>query len=510
MILAIDAAIRDGWRECADPGELFIQFWIIAGKWDAADRAILPKVPLVVRHKLAAAIDADAGSGAVAKIVDVLEEEWPAGTEFEMRLLAAGLLVVAMHAIEDVFTPLHPRTRNCAPSLSAAPTIPDWLDAAERRRLRYGNYAQHSDRRLIPNGPFSRHARGRSASSGDRLQDHFPILTVAPIESKEQDRVISIDMKVIGTDAMRGVPGSASIGRERIQFIPLAEAKDDLSFTTHDRSGKPVIDVRPNIDTPQRLLEALSNCASIDIAFAPELTIPSSGEAQIREGIAALGMEAPRITLAGSGLSEVTSECGRSWNEARVFGRGGILLWRQRKIWPYGMDQQTAVGYGFNDPGVEEMLMEDIAGHSRIEVVDIDGFGRCVILICQDIQAQPVVDEILIRYQPDWVLTPVLDPGVRKSGWAHQRTDAISKKVQSRILVGSSLTLSHYGTGSVTEPPVGLAMGPAEAVAGPGGNPELRRAIAIVEAVAGPSPRIGILVWNHTGPTWSQSNLTVG
>ena len=510
MISEIKQVQRDGWRQCADPGKLFIQLWSIAGKWDAADRAIIPKMTLSVRHRLAAAVVADSGSRAVAEIVDALDEEWPAGTEHETRLRAAGLLVEAMHAIEDVYTPLHPRTRNCAPNLSASLTLPNWLEAAERLRLRHGSYAQEEGRRLIPNGPFSRHARGRSASSGDRLQDHFPVLTVAPVESREQDRIISIDMKVIGTDAMRGVPGSASIGRERVQFIPLAGAKDDLSFKTRDRGGQRVIDVEPNIDTPTRLLEALCNCSTIDIAFAPELTVPGSGEAQIRQGIAALGTDAPRITLAGSGLSDKTGECGRSWNEARVFGRGGVLLWRQRKIWPYGMDQKTAVGYEFDDPGTDGMLMENIAGHSRITVVDLDGFGRCLILICQDFQAQPVVDEILMRYQPDWVLTPVLDPGVKKSGWAHQRADAISKKVQSRMLVGSSLTLSLHGAGSTTEPPVGLAMGPAEAVAGPGGNPELRRAIAIVDAVAGSSPRSGILVWDHAGPAWSQSKLDVG
>lgn len=72
------------------------------------------------------------------------------------------------------------------------------------------------------------------------------------------------------------------------------------------------------------------------------------------------------------------------------------------------------------------MLMEEIAGSSTVTIVDMDGFGRCIVLICRDFQCQHVVDELTARYQPDWVLTPVLDPGVAVPGWAHQRALASS------------------------------------------------------------------------------------
>src|SRR5690606_10636683 len=142
-------------------------------------------------------------------------------------------------------------------------------------------------------------------------------------------------------------------------------------------------------------------------------------------------------------------------------------------------------------------LMEDIAGHSRLSVVDLDGFGRCVVLICQDVQAHPVVEDIIGRYQPDWVLTPVLDPGVKIPGWAHQRAIELSKRAQARIMVGSSLTLSHHLKSAGTEPAIGLAVGPAEPTKGADGNVVMSRAVALVQAVSGATPRCGLLVWDH-------------
>jgi len=504
---AISPDIRSAWATVGHPGELFIAFWRIAGSWEPADRAVLIRPTPATRQQLASAVAIDDGAHAVAAILGTIDAAWPAGDAQRDRIEQAGLVLEAMHAIEYAYVSLHPRTRVVPPSLGAPPAVPHWLEAGARWRLRHGSFAEADGRRLIPSGPFSRHARGRAESAANSLQDHFPILTVAPIESHEQDRSISVDMKVIGTDMMRGVPASRSIGRERIRFIPLAEERGDLAFSTGVRAGQMTLDVKPTVDTAVRLLQALADGSDIDIAFAPELTVPGDAEATIREGIAALAGLAPRIVLAGSGLSAEKADCGRAWNEARVFGRGGVLLWRQRKIWPFGMQQSRALGYGFPDPGENGTLMEDIAGHSRITVVDLDGFGRCIVLICQDLEAHLVVEEIIERYQPDWILTPVLDPGVKIPGWAHSRAVMLSKRSQARVLVGSSLTLNHHLKATGSEPAVGLAVGPASPTKGPDGKVAVSRAVALVKAEDGPSPRSGILVWDHAQPTWMQSSI---
>jgi hypothetical protein len=369
--------------------------------------------------------------------------------------------------------------------------------------MRSGSYAENGEQRLIPNGPFARHARGRDAAAAESLRDAFAYLTVAPTIARQEDRDITVTMAVIGTDIMRGVPASLSIGRERVRFIPLAEEKDDLVFRPDKRNGRPTLDVQPAVDTATRLMAALANGSDIDLAFAPELTVPGAAEADLQRGIAALAEHAPRIILAGSGLSVATGPCGRHWNEARVIARGGRVLWRQRKMWPFGMQQGRAVQYGFPDPG-DQMLMEDVASDSALSVVDLDGFGRCVVLICQDFQSRPVVDEVVARYQPDWVLIPILDPGVKVPGWAHTRALGLSQLSQARHLVGSSLSMAHLGPGTGAEPAVGLAVGPAEPNPA-GGEPS--RAVALVTAASGPTPRSAVLVWDYDPSCWGKTNI---
>lgn len=495
---------RSAWAGAVDPAGIFLRLWRIASSWSPAERAIIPGVLLQTRDDLAAASGQRTGPAAVAAIIAVVEREWPGDATENDRMTAAGLVMATMRAIEDAFSSSHPRTRAVAAATTAAARSPDWIDAAQRRRLRLGSFAEDDAFRLIPAGPFARHARGRDASSADNLRDHFAFLSVAPLTSAQEDRAITIEMKVIGTDIMRGVPASASIGRERIRFIPLAEEAGDLHFAEGHRGDQVVLDVRPAIDTKARLLAALTNGDDVDIAFSPELTLGAEDEEELAHGIAALAEHAPRIILAGSGLTVDHGSCGRSWNEARVFARGGKVLWRHRKMWPFGMQRGTAASYGLADPGANRMLMEDIAADDRITVVDLDGFGRCIVLICQDFQSRPVIDEVVARYQPDWVLTPVLDPGVKVPGWAHQRAEVLSHLSQARLLVGSSLTMSRMGSlVGDPEPAIGLAVGPFESAGGatPG------RALAIVRAAAGPSPRSGVLVWDHDPLAWRRTNV---
>jgi len=495
---------RNAWAAAADPAGIFLRMWRLASSWSPAERMIIPGVLLQTRDDLATASGERSGSAAVAAIVAVVAREWPGGATENDRMTAAGLVMATMRAIEDTFASTHPRTRVIAAATIAPTRPPAWIDAAQRRRLRVGSFAEDDALRLIPSGPFARHARGRDASSADSLRDHFAFLTVAPLISVQEDRTITIEMKVIGTDIMRGVSASASIGRERIRFIPLAEEPGDLHFAESHRGDQLVLDVRPAIDTKARLLAALTDGDDVDIAFSPELTLGAEDEEELARGIAALAEHAPRIILAGSGLTVDRSSCGRSWNEARVFARGGKVLWRHRKIWPFGMQSGAAKSYGLADPGADRMLMEDIAADDRITVVDLDGFGRCIVLICQDFQSHPVIDQVVARYQPDWVLTPVLDPGVKVPGWAHQRAEVLSHLSQARLLVGSSLTMSHMGTlAGDPEPAIGLAVGPFESA--DGANPG--RALAIVRAAAGPSPRSGVLVWDHDPSAWRRTTV---
>lgn len=504
----IPAAERANWRLADSPAALFIEFWSVAAQWTPADRAALPSPTPSIRAEMTEAFAAESGGQAVEQLTNVLAACWPSGKTADRRIQAAGLVLEAMHIIDKAFEQVHPRSRMVAPSLGATGPLPTWLETAERLRLNSGSFAENATHRLIPNGPFSRHGRGRSAASGDSLQDHFPFLTVASRAILHEGRVITINMRVIGTDISGGVPAARSIGRERIRFIPLAEDKDDLSFTEKPRGEQQTLDVRPKVELAARLLQALRRDPETDLAFAPELTFPVSAEGALPSDIAALAKHAPRIILAGSGLTSDTDELGRHWNEARVYARGGRLLWRQRKIWPFGMQRDSAISYALSDPGHDKMLMEDIAGHSEIEIADLDGFGRCIVLVCQDFECNPLAEEIIRQYQPDWVLVPILDPGVKVSGWAHQRGFFLSKKSQARLLIGSSLTMARkLKSPPKSEPAVGLAIGPSQPREALDGTPVMSRAMALVAAGPGSPPRSGILIWDYSAPPWSKSSV---
>lgn len=502
-MIPIEMEQRAAWRSAANPAELFLLLWAKAIQWDPADLAILPDVSLATRAELRSALTRDDGAAAVAALLDILKAEAPSGSKRADVETAGGALLATMRAIDDAFTDVHPRTRFVSPAMGAPADPVPWLDTAQRDRLRQGYFAERDGLRLVPHGPFARSARGQFAEAGSALRNRFAYLQAGPTTATQNGRPITIAMKVVGTDIMRGVPARPVGNPDRIRFIPIAEAVSDLDFQLGDRNGHPVLNVQPTINGHDRLMAALTGSADIDLAFAPELTIAGGTEDALKRDIAALKREAPRIILAGTGLTVERGPCGRSWNEARVFARGGHLLWRQRKLWPYEMGAETACHYQLVPAGSTDSLIEDVAGCSEITIVDIDGFGRCVVTICQDFKSGPLLETLIGDYQPDWILTPILDPGVKVPGWAHQRATALSHISQSRFVVGSSLTMTHMSDPPIAdEPPVGLAVGPYD---GEDGSPS--RAVALVHAVAGPAPRSGLLVWDGEPATWKQTNI---
>ena len=160
--------------------------------------------------------------------------------------------------------------------------------------------------------------------------------------------------------------------------------------------------------------------------------------------------------MAGSGNSVETQD-DLPWNEARVLNGVGVELWRQKKIWQAGLDAARAKDLNLN-PGPTGRLMEKNHAGTEVVVADIDSLGRCVILICQDIQSYPLASDILRNYQPDWVFVPIMDWGTGTERWAHQRAYELSAISQARFLIASSLSMVEKL--KKDEQPCGLAVGP--------------------------------------------------
>jgi hypothetical protein len=411
-----------------------------------------------------------------------------------------GRILMAMQAIDEFFYLIHPRAQ-FVPSLKPAHKLPDWLRELRDTRRISGRYAQNERFNLVPRGPLLRRDRDENASNAESLLDRFTALTPVPITLCIDTRKINIEHVVIGLGAIDGVVAGNKTGHEEVVFIPLAEKKADLVLNVRTTPEKPYVDYRlnPTLNAANIIYEVLKNAGAADIAFAPELVTKE----EHADHLATLLNASPvlsRMIIAGSGQTRALSPDGLAWNEARIFNGKGRELWRQRKLWPAGLAAPTARGYGVACPD-GKLAMEDNAEGDTVVIADLDGLGRCVVLICQDIQAKPMTADLIGRFQPDWVFIPVLDPGVKEGRWGHQRCFDLSEVSNARFMIASSTALAD-GLGLDNPVYCGWAVGPkADSTEGDPG-----RVCKEAEILVGTVPGYAKIEWRSDG--WKKSTLS--
>lgn len=475
-----------------DPGPagLFLDYYAQASAWTASERAtaISPDLAFddLARKFLS---DEDDGGLARMRLLDLVEGKSCDPAAHRGRVLGA------LSAIDRAFFQIHPR----ALIGITARRLPEWLREARFLRSATGEYARVGTRRLIARGPLLRDARHLYASSGDLLSDYFSALAVAPAGIVHDGRIITIRVKVIGHDALTGVPLAANVGAETVGFLPLARDKRDILALPVTRAGRKFAAYAPapHFDAGAAALAGLRALGDVDIAVMPELAL---GEAHV-DGLAArlMAETAPlaRMIVAGSYSTLTLNADGQPWNECRILNRRGVELWRQRKLWPAGVGPGPATRYGLPAPGTGGLLLEDNAAGEEIVVADVDGLGRCVVLICQDCEMPVLVPELFSSYQPDWVFTPIFDCTIDPGRWAHARAFGLSQLSQARCIAVTNMAFAAVGAN------MGLAVGPKE----PASDhlAEIERAIAIVTKPGPSKPLVGKLTWRSGD--WDQSWL---
>ncbi|MBY0446457.1 MAG: hypothetical protein K2Q15_14765, partial [Burkholderiales bacterium] len=395
---------------------------------------------------------------------------------------------MAMQAIDELFYLIHPRAQ-FVPLAKPAHKLPNWLRELRDTRRISGRYAQNERFNLVPRGPLLRRDRDENASNAESLLDRFTALTPVPITLCIDTRKINIEHVVIGLGAIDGVVAGNKTGHEEVVFIPLAEKKADLVLSERMISEQPYVDFRlnPTLNAANIIYEVLKNTGPVDIAFAPEL-LTKEEHADHLATLLNAGPVLSRMIIAGSGQTRELSPDGQAWNEARILNGKGRELCRQRKLWPAGLAAPTARGYGVACPD-GKLAMEDNAEGDTVVIADLDGLGRCVVLICQDIQAQPMVENLIKLFQPDWVFIPVLDPGVQEGRWGHQRCFELSGAANTRFMIASSTALAdRLGKGPVA---CGLAIGPKAASA----DGDQGRVCKEAEILAGTAPGYAKIEW---------------
>ncbi len=496
---------RMRWYGLASPEAIFVALWSIV---EQAPPNVRSAATTQDATDISSALAKDNARDASRTLVEAIEAAWPAPGDGHYEVSATGLMLTVMGQIDACFEGLHPRGVHLPPRLRI--DNPAWVDVAGSRRAIGGAYHETDVARLIARGPFSRSAYGSDAASGDLLRGRFRNLAVARKTTRQEGRSINVELLRFSDEVATGVPRIPTPAAEKVAFIAVAEEGGDLDHAVLEKGEARFIDITPakTLDGGARVLAAAQHLGKVDIALAPELTMGRTCASTVAEGLRAAKGNVPRLLLAGTALTEATG--GLCHNEAVVMNANGHVLWRQRKIWPFGMQRERAEGFQLVKPGRPGLLFENIASSNTLIIADVDGLGRCVVLICQDLEATTAAEDILDEYQPDWVLVPILDPGVRIGGWAHARAFSLSARSQARFLIASSLTMWHWTVGlSGAHPAIGLAIGPKVPSEREDGNEagDMSRAVALAHAGHIPGARCAMLRWRSGTGDWAQTGL---
>lgn len=480
--------------------QLFLKLWSDASHWDPRQRSGARKPASEFAGTIQRAL-------ALPTELMILTELQRLLTPVPTDIVALrGVMLMLMREIDLAYYAIHPRAVLLNdPALRHS--VPDWLANQRDYRREEGCYGEESGKRLIPRGPLGRFPRTETASNADELADRFAALSVVPVQVLQSERPVQVVHQVISADVVGGISHSCRHGSEVVAFVPVAEGQDDIQVESRECEGRQYakFDVAPDIQVADLIVGAALAAGQTDIVMAPEFVVsPPQADrlaSELRRNSEQLDT---RVVVAGTGLTAEHDGDNCAWNEARVLNGCGTELWRQRKLWPAGLTRNRALECSLEDPGSDQIL-EDTACGEQIVIVDADTFGRCVILICQDIMAYPLANELVHKFQVDWVFTPILDSGVGPARWTHSRTFELSATSQARFLVSSSTTMAHWransGDGAVAVP-CGMAVGPRD----PAG-PDLERAFALAMASGVRGARFGRIAWRSADGTWQQTTV---
>jgi hypothetical protein len=466
---------------------LFMENWDLARKWSGPEIQSF-KVPCVeFKRAVSESILISSASESYAALKNLQRGDTSA--------IENGRVMFILGAIDDFFEIVHPRTLNRSRLFDPLP-LTHWLRKVALDRLDNGAFSSTATHQLVPRGPLIRSPRGEFASSAYSLADQFAFLTVVRTELSIDDRPIRVSTIVKDRSLSQGIGlAPSSNGSEKIAFIPIAQLDEHLQINRVEVNGHAYVDFKLNddVDAAAVINSVLGDIGYADIVMSAELMVDAGAADRLSPLISAIPGRT-RILLAGSGNTSDTRD-GLPWNEARIFNGSGVELWRQRKMWQAGLDSSRSEDLGLV-PGDNGRLMEHNHAGEEIVVADVDGFGRCVVLICQDIQSNPLASELIRQYQPDWVFVPILDWGAGVKRWAHQRVFELSAISPARFLIASSLSMVEKLKRE--EQPCGLAIGPKDST-----DEDQGRECATAYAKTSPHG-YGIVEW-RTG--WGKSSL---
>lgn len=473
--------------------QVFMNMWEVASAWLPSELSISE----VGKMDRKADLDELLEVGTDHFIESVIEHLNNESEAPEIR----GVILDAMSIVDLAFLRIHPRSVVLSPKAGIAVRIPDWLLEYRRSRFETGSYAKDDRRYLIPRGPLCRTNRADYDCSGESLLDRFSALSVVPSTLTINGTSFGVVVEALSPGLDTGVSAVVDQGKEKIAAIPIGVDKNHLQFEVSQRYSSYFArySATAQVDVAQNVINALHECkGEIDIAVASEFFVSEEDADSIGQRFYELE-HAPSVFVAGSG-NTLEQSSGQSWNESRIFNSLGFELWRQRKLWPSGIDLASAQAYGMTSVTAGP-VKEDNASGEKVTVMDLDGVGRCVVLICQDLQAHTLAEDLIVYYQPDWVFVPILDTNAGPGRWGHQRSFALSNKSQAKFIIVTSSVLGKYKASS--DDCFAMLVGPMD----PKDNNTPRRAYALLKEKDIQGSGYASIQWGVADPRWQASRL---
>lgn len=490
------SALLGNWASQENPAALFLALWDYLNERVARqDLTAASRPSKEVAESFEAALETSDARMATERLVLAVERWWIEKLDSVGKKTRAGLVLGAMHALDDAFLEIHPRTL-MGLSAASSGTIRPWLTKLKSKRIEHGFYAELKACVLVPRGPFARHARGRLESATFSLVDQFGSCAVAPRTITEDGRRIILSPKVIDQGAARGVaPRPDRRGSEAISLAPLAESHGDLVTSVTREDGRTFIDVEkgPSFHPSALFSSIIRECQDSDVVVFPELVIGGDDKTILADVLSTMsGTARPRMVVGGSGLEPNGSE----WphNVSSILNGAGHALWEHRKVAAYGMLKDTFGNLNIPDISGADQLMEKISWSDSVTIGDVEGFGRCVVLICQDLMMKSL-EELLRCYEPDWLFIPILDSGTSFARWPFKRVVDLSAIGPTRFVVVSSLTMQHWRKKHYSGEQIGVAVGPRHINSRDNGTD--RPSVAQEINCESPKKRHGTTRWRH-------------
>ena len=236
----------------------------------------------------------------------------------------------------------------------------------------------------------------------------------------------------------------------RVAFVPVLREAEHVRFRPVQVGGDPrfTIDLAPEHQAAlergaRQMVDGLER-ERVHLALLPETCVlPAVAEA-FRQALVANYQAAdgdPHLRLFLVGVLAARR------NEVWALSGAGHRLLVQTKLQPWRLDVRQQERYGIaGDLGGEGGPCdrdEDLELESRrISAADDPGFGRLIVLICEDLQRCDPARRVAVDIGPTTVIAPVMDYTLRADRWAPAAAAQLANEPGAVVMVVSSGSLT--------------------------------------------------------------------